>query len=307
MFKHKSAVGLFVLQLFLILESRTQVSNEGKYFFSGDVKIDLLASRSPMMDSPEHRSAMNGERKSPLLAAGLSFLLPGAGEYYSESYWKSGFFFAAEVAGITFGLIYNQKGVDQTNYYQRIANKEWSVVKYVEWCRENLPGWDVSDRTTAEDLIDELITSNNVLLPPWQRVDWQKLNAFERAVGGGFSHTLPRYGEQQYFELIGKYQQFRAGWSDFDSTFPGYRKIYDLTVSPKFLTYSKERGKANDFYSVSKRAVNLVLLNHLLSTLDAAWSANSYNAQFSTSFRYEQQQDLLGMYELPVVKLKIVF
>jgi len=307
MLKCKYVLGICVLQLILILESNSQTSVEEKYFFSGNARIDLFAEQSVIIVSKQNRKEIYSERKSPLLAAGLSFLLPGVGEYYSESYWKSGIFFVAEVTGITFGLIYNQKGVDQTKYYQSIANKEWSVIKYVEWCKENLPGWDVNDRIIAEDLVDEIITSNNVSLPPWQRIDWQKLNAFERAVGGGFSHTLPRYGEQQYFELIGKYQQFRAGWSDFDSTFSGYNKIYDLTVSPKFLSYSKERGKANDLYSVSKRAVNLILLNHLLSSFDAAWSASLFNAQFSTSLRFEQHRDLLGVYELPVMKMKIVF
>jgi len=48
----------------------------------------------------------------------------------------------------------------------------------------------------------------------------------------GFSHELPTYNTQQYYELIGKYSQFKYGWDTYvakDGTRYG-DDGYDLNV-----------------------------------------------------------------------------
>ncbi len=49
-------------------------------------------------------------------------------------------------------------------------------------------------------------------------MNFQKLNYYESQIGkegSGFTHKLPPHGDQQYFELIGKYYQYNPGWNDF--------------------------------------------------------------------------------------------
>jgi hypothetical protein len=103
-------------------------------------------------------------------------------------------------------------------------------------------------------------------------VDWGELNRLERAIGTFFSHTLPPYGEQQYFELIGKYPQFNQGWDDAPANFD-----YGDPLTPRFRYYSVERGKANDHYATATTFVTIALVNHALSAVDAAWSAAGFN------------------------------
>ncbi|MBS4029620.1 MAG: hypothetical protein KGZ58_13415 [Ignavibacteriales bacterium] len=279
------------------------MKEEKQLHFTGNEKVDLFAAKN-ISSPPQETIMMSGGKKSVMLAAGLSFLLPGAGEYYTESFWQSGIFFAAEVTGITVGLVYNNKAIDQTTFFKSYADKHWNVVKYVEWIYENISTWGI---TNEYPTIDEIIIANNQY--PWKRVNWNKITELERAIGGSFSHTLPRRPEQQYYELIGKYHQFRAGWSDYDSTFADYTipNRRDAAISPNFTYYSKERGKANDYYTIAKRAVNLVLLNHILSAIDAAISANVFNNQFSSQLQFQEERTAYGISYNPVVNMKLKF
>jgi hypothetical protein len=99
----------------------------------------------------------------------------------------------------------------------------------------------------------------------------------EREIGGWYSHTLPPYQSQQYYELIGKYPQFAQGWDDAQ---PNASASYDeakAELSYNYLYYSGERGKANDYYSKSQTGVIIIVVNHILSAADAAWTASSHN------------------------------
>lgn len=217
----------------------------------------------------------NDNKKSPFLAGILSLLVPGAGEIYSEEYLKAGIFIALEAAVITTAVIYDGKGDDKTTEFQNYADDytnnhpvtghNWSVVRYAEWLNQ-YEGASIS-------------INPDETLPPWQRVNWAELNAAEKG-----SHKLPRYGEQQYYELIGKYHQYSSGWNDFTG---GPNKDQ---ISPNFLFYAAMRGDANDLYSVASTAVIGIYINHFLSALDAVWSAVSFNKDLAVQLRMDNVQ-----------------
>ena len=202
-------------------------------------------------------------KKTPVLSGILSAVIPGAGQFYNEDYWIAGIFLAAEAALIYVGLTYDKKGDDQTASFEKYADENWSVVDYAEWLVE----YEGADR-------DKIIISEDPNLPPWERVDWSELNAAETG-----SHHLPPHGEQQYYELIGKYHQYSSGWNDFTG---GANKEL---VSPNLLYYSGERGKANDYYSTAKTAVIGIYINHLLSALEAVWGATRFNNDIALNVR----------------------
>ena len=116
-------------------------------------------------------------------------------------------------------------------------------------------------------------------MPPWERVSWAEVNAAETG-----SHKLPRHGEQQYYELIGKYHQYSSGWNDFSGA--GNKD----QISPNFTFYSGMRGEANDFYSTASTAVIGIYVNHFLSALDAVWSAAQFNNDLAVKIRLENLQ-----------------
>lgn len=212
-------------------------------------------------------------RKSPLLAAALSFIVPGAGEFYSGSYIKTAAFIAVEAAAITVGLMYNKKGDDQTNFFQSYAENHWSVQRYAQWTLDNA--------TSINSNVDP--SKYNVFNNG--KINWDELNRLEGDLGSFYSHRLAYHGEQQYYEMIGKYQQFYHGWDDADPSLNDYQQIKAKLDAggTKFMYYSVERGKANDYYNIASKAVIVIVANHIISALDAAWSASRYNKNLEVS------------------------
>ncbi len=250
-----------------------QTSN--KKVYSGNLSTDAKVILSDYSEPVQPQMVMmSSSKKSPMLAGLLSLLVPGAGEIYSEDYLKAGIFLALEAAVLTTAVIYDNKGDRKTNEFQDYADAyknpdhNWSAVRYAEWLNQ----YEITDETKK-------ITINpDENLPPWERVNWKQLNAAETG------HALPPHGEQQYYELIGKYHQYSSGWNDFTG---GGNKNQ---VSPNLLFYSAMRGDANDFYSVASTAVVGIYVNHFLSALDAVWSSLQYNRDLSIKFRLENIQ-----------------
>ncbi len=270
---------------------------------TGNFRVDFFGQREigmlQLQNEAEPLSEVNW--KSPWLAAGLSFVLPGAGEFYAENYWKAALFLAIDVAAWGLAYSFDKKGDNQTEFFQGYANQHYSVVKYAQFSLERfIPA-------NRRQEFAGLVTGTESQ-PPWQRVNWAILNRLEREIsataeGKYYSHTLPLYGEQQYFELIGKYPQFTPGWDD--AVLP---YVYsEDNATPNFRYYASERGKANDFYSKATTFVTVAIVNHVLSALDAAWTASSYNKNLHASIRMQSVPTGYGYARVPVARVEYSF
>jgi hypothetical protein len=238
---------------------------------TGNVRVDLFGMRNlregPLLGLQDTIGGVVDGTKSPWLAAGMSLVVPGSGQLYAKSYWKAAGFFALDVVAWLLAYTYDKKGDDQTEQYQAFADAHWSVVQYATFSEGLVPAGKTYDwRIPGTEGLDPFNR-------PWEQVIWSEVNRMERDIGGYYSHTLPPYGEQQYYELIGKYPQFNQGWNDAPPTF-----TYGDPLTANFLSYSAERGKANDYYSTATTWVTVAVVNHVLSAIDAAWSTASYNS-----------------------------
>jgi len=254
---------------------------EDKLILSGNLSADAKILLNQYVEAtPLQTTYTVKNKKSPILAGVFSLLIPGTGEIYTEEYLKAGIFLVLEAAVITTAVVYDNKGDNKTiefqNYADDYTNPEhnWSVVDYANWLVEN----EYTPDRWAE-LKEKIIISDDQRIPPWDRVNWAELNAAESG-----SHKLPPHGEQQYYELIGKYHQYSSGWNDFTG---GGNKDQ---ISPNLTYYSGMRGEANDFYSVASTAVIGIYVNHFLSALDAVWSATQFNKDLAVKVRLENIQ-----------------
>lgn len=287
-------VFLFVaLIIFFCNVSFSQVSDNYKRAELSDKIINQNSSESYSDKISSSVNEVAGE-KSPYLGALFSGLLPGAGEVYSKQYLKGAIFFAVEIGLWIAYSSYENKGDDQTAYYENFANNNWDVYQYAGWLKTAGGGFPLSDQI-------DLNASPDVLLG--------QINRCEDA--SGFSHRLPYYGEQQYYELIGKYQTFVAGWKDADL---GYLKANQTNFrtykSDMFINYSVDRQQANDYYDNASTALTLVIINHLLSAADAAWSVTMYNKDLKvkTGLKMENKYSYIGEKKLiPVANLNVTF
>jgi hypothetical protein len=256
----------FVLFLMYSISLRAQYNYSHDIDLVGNLKADSKTLLSTIMIENKKMSFVQVDKKSPLISGLLSLVVPGAGEIYSENYINAIIFAALEIGVITTAIVYDKKGDDKTtefqNYADNVTDKTgWSVVRYAEYLNSKGASIPIDPNTN---------------LKPWQRVNWDSLHKYETG-----SHHLEKHGEQQYYEMIGKYNyQFSSGWPDF--TTPD-------VVPPMMQIYANMRGKANDYYNVATKAVIAIYINHFLSMLDAVWSAVSFNKDLQVSFRLENQ------------------
>jgi hypothetical protein len=271
---------------------------------TGNPHIDFVGQTELTPQQESQTRALNPAgtaRKSPWLAAGFSLVVPGSGEFYAENYWKAAAFFLADVALWYAAYKYDNKGDRQTDFFQDFANQHWSVVQYATYAEQTLKpqGNTYAWRKPGTE-------SWNPFDRPWSQVDWAELNRMERDIsatpaGQYYSHVLPPYNDQQYYELIGKYPQFNQGWDDAPASFS-----YGQPLTARFIYYSLERGKANDYYNSASRFVVIAVVNHVLSALDAAWSAGSYNRAHAEIGLQTLPSQGMGP-GIPAVKVTYVF
>jgi hypothetical protein len=191
-------------------------------------------------DFPLTSDLGNASYRSPGKSFLYSLVLPGAGQVYTGSKIKAGIFMAVEVAAWAFYYMNNVKGRDQETTNNQTADRSWSAERYTNWLIEE--HGITSDDSTSE------------------------------RTGQKFTHHLPPTKTQQYYEMIGKYDQFKYGWIDSD-----YRTS-DSTSDIR-TAYLSDRAKANDQFTKAKTGAIVALANHLLSAFDAALSARRHNSR----------------------------
>ena len=266
---------------------------------SGNLHHDFMISSQNVEITSQDSTNINFKKRSPLLAGGLSLILPGAGQFYNKDYWKTAIFMVIEIAAISTAIIYDGKGDDQTESYQNFANSTegWDVDKYAHWSVDNARR--INPGIEENDPVLNIFDGNGDVI-------WSKLNTLETAIGSWYSHQLAPFDDQQYYEMIGKYQQFNPGWSDYsDADYPPDGYTYPDPVTSTFSWYADERGKANDYYNVASTAVVIVVANHVLSAIEAALAANSYNRSFKANVSLQSRS--IGHYREYFPKLNLSY
>lgn len=315
-----------VCLLLLVSMTFAQTEQHEAMFFTGNPTVDFfgssLKSNSSLENNPpllfqEEERGLTGE-KSPWLAVLFSLAVPGAGEVYTESYVKAALFFAVEATSWSLAYSYNKKGNNQTAAYQDYANQHWSAVRYVNWTIDHLNQLNSNIPNDQQYYIDRIYSNwggaddrptPDECGPPFDCINWPGLNEMERAVANGvtngYTHTLPYYGEQQYYELIGKYDQFYSGWDDANPTLNP--SDYDPPSDSRFVQYSRMRADANAQYDVASTWVKVALINHILSAIDAYWSATQYNRSLHAEVKTKVIPTQLGMIPVPELRVRYEF
>ncbi len=228
-----------------------------------DSKLNIYNFKHSFQETPK-------KKKKVWLGAVLSALLPGAGEFYGENYLKAAIFFGVEVLAWGTFTYFTLKGDDKTDAFQKYANENWDIHQYGRWLNEE---WEQSGVNWQETNLDILRA---------------QVIAAEQEIG--FSHSLPELYSQQYYELIGKYQPYVAGWKDARDASGNWlitQQNVESYQTAMFKSYSADRGDANDMYNYAKIGPITAILNHILSAADAAWTISTYNKKIKveTGFR----------------------
>lgn len=235
-------------------------------------------------------------RKKSGLAFLSSALIPGTGQAINNKWIRAGSYLLAEATMLTVHFVSLNRARNEQRQYQQFANNNWSVVEYAQWLVE----YHDQNGLGAQGLeaLRNQVAGKTATFNPstdWDIVDLEILRQVERntpfvlpqGIGNNFSHVLPDYGSQQYYELISKYYQFNAGWNDFGRNQSGepinslYQLNFDGTDSPlNFFIGAKLAESFNDNYRLAGNMVSFLILNHLVSAFDAFLTVRLKNTRF---------------------------
>ncbi len=222
-------------------------------------------------------------KKSVLFSA----IVPGAGQIYANSYIKGFLFLGVEIAAIALNLNYDKKANDFEDEFEGVANAQWDENSYWDWIAQ-ISSLDRSNKSALRD--------------------------YERRT---FSHFLPNIINQQYYENVGKYNQFIYGWNDFRDqlgsrifTLEDYlNKAFDSesldTISPTRVGYVQIRKESNDNFKKATTMTTIIMFNHILSAIDAGLTTKFHNRKFTAELN--MQGKLYNEELVPVLALGVLW
>jgi len=246
-------------------------------------------------------SILNSTRTNPGIAFAASALIPGAGQAANGKWGRAGVYFATEVVGLIYHLDRNAKARKQERAYEQFTHNNWSVVAYAEWLVNYSQQHDLNNGWQS---LEAEILGND---PNWEntREDWNQVPIstlrnvenqtpfiFKDRIGSNFSHELPDYGSQQYYELISKYYQYQPGWRDWyteittaqNQDISMYRYFWNGEDEPFDLFY-EGRNRAQEFnqnYRTAGNILKLLVVNHIVSAFDALFTVQLKNSRIET-------------------------
>jgi hypothetical protein len=192
--------------------------------------------------------------------------VPGAGQYYAGSRFKPLYFLGAEALIWTGYFAFHGKGVDKRKEYRDFADEHYEWTDFMSW--------------------------------------WNSLSVAQQ---DSFSHRLP-FDEfnntvirnHEYYENIGKYDQFQIGWDDIEDYLfpPPYGD--SAIVSPNRSTYLNMRKTANDYFQNANTMIMLSLANHVVSAFEAALTAKKYN-KGAKRFSFKVKTKDFGNGKVPMI------
>ena len=256
---------------FLTSSKHTEMAMQYFSMLPQDDSQDVLPDTSTL--TKEEQLAQLPGYKLPKKALFLSALVPGAGEFWAKSYIKAAAFFMIEVGAWSYYASYNKKGKDKEEEYEEFADDNWNSENWKDWY-DTIPEDDKLRFTHTTHMLELLDEGRKT---------------------------------QQYYEMIGKYAEFVAGWEsdNVDITNLNYDDLMTTRNDCQIATdYMDMRYDSNKLFDKAKNGITIAMLNHLFSAIDAAWTAKKYNNRLvQTAVRIDRIQYANQIQ--PVLSLKI--
>ncbi len=238
------------------------LSAEGQAFLAG-----LRAVEGDANPEPTPRVAPRKD-KSSKRAFLLSALVPGLGEWYAGSKKRGLAFLGAEAALWGLWAVWRGQGNDLEEKFRAVADEHWDPLNYLAWRGSTMS--NNSSITHALPCSSEVV---RVYIPA--RNEWMQQQRTGGLGSAAFGGCAPRE-VQQYYELLGKYDQYVAGWDDLvsrrtgNAAAPADVDSVENFHSERRLRYEDQRDESNRFLKRASTISGVILINHVISAIDAA-------------------------------------
>ncbi|GHV16838.1 hypothetical protein AGMMS49938_17200 [Fibrobacterales bacterium] len=231
---------------------------------------------------------VKGSYKSPKKAMFMSLLVPGSGQLYvggQPRIIRGAFYIAEEIALIS-GLYYKSvyKYDKQVSKYEKFAKNNFSIGKYEEamnaiFVDEYKDNFQSLYGGVREDYC-RAIYSGTLGGTGSKCISFQTANDFYK---NNYIDGMRLYNGSAYYRLITD-ESFVLGWSDAvpdilaESNYQTENPVYiPLGASATQDEYRSLRKKANELADYQAIFLGAIILNHIVSAVDAALSARANN------------------------------
>ena len=314
----------FVIIIIIFLFNSFAQSQSSNYFYNAEKKIE---------------SSEFNINNDAFKAFVLSAIIPGAGQFYNKNYKRGIAYLGFEIINWSKRSTYLDKGDSFVAQYKDFANNHWS---FDRWIRDinliadsNHPVNSVmlgpdgnffypwNDSHHIEFYLDGYLRrTNNSNGDNWfentyKTVCNEAINNFQECITSEFVNidgsSAVVTKDHHFYEGIGKYDLFFAGWDDTQygecdqSTIDQYGSCsYILLTNNTENAYTDNkryyqyelRDKANKNYDVAENALTFIFVNHAISMLDAFivnLVSNKSSINYMTQPLYDNNIKLNGL------------
>ena len=247
---------------------------------------------------------MKGMYKSPRKALFMSLVIPGSGQLYvggSKFTYARGVVYLALEAGLWAGWYYNTvyRYDKQVDKYKKFANEHYSIGRYENAMYDLFNS--LNDASEESRFAERYMSSRESFCEALygmagkrgcytsKELPYADETAHKRYFGDN-PQPLEKERKAGFYESSEVYQMiggatYVLGWDDVDSVaLVGALDLEDPNSATVSLGHSDNRDKyrsmrsdANDLANMQAWFIGGLILNHLVSAIDAALTANSHN------------------------------
>ncbi len=212
-----------------------------------------------------------------------SAILPGAGEYSMGYTNRAYFFLGVEALAVGTWYMFNQKGLDTQDEYRAFADKHWSLDRwfydYYKWSNSgnefhyNFINEDSGQYPEIwEDSHHLNFTINGNHYSSNSDMLYEEFTLSDSAMVINYfnENDIQVEKDHHYYENIGKYDHFYAGWDDNDSLYVMVKELGGeyIAMSPNKKQYREIWNDSNDYYRIASFALSSMVANHFASMMD---------------------------------------
>lgn len=261
------------LIIFGLLSVVSVKAGNGIFHYRSDFHGPMLNLTEAINDT-DSISVVTKPNKYPARGLMLSLVVPGGGQLYAGSKLKSVLFFTAEIVGWLMWNQYFKQGDIEREKFEAFADEHWKLENWVY----QTPALSA----TYGDVIIEGTHHLQLLLEDGTYVTSDTLTA-------GWIEGSQVVRDLEFYENVGKYNQFVAGWDDLYDDFGNSAwwekqkkvgKNFELLVmTDNKKDYLDKRARHNKLLKFAKYSITAVMFNHLFSAVDAAWEVKKSSSK----------------------------
>ena len=240
-----------------------------------------------------YKTSSTLESNASLLGNAGSLLIPGFGQFSRGYYKKAIIFLCIESLAIGGYYYYNQKSILSDNLTKEFGDDHWSFFKWID------EYYDFKDHEYSYIFEKE----NGSYVELWEdshRIEFKYGNEYKTT-----GHSFEQFYEQElcpgdicleenfesievikdhnYYENIGKYDHFFAGWDDSENIYEFEKDSGEkLAMSSNKQQYRNYWGDVEEFNRMADYALYTIYINHILNIVDLlVFSTINKNSKFN--------------------------